>query len=281
VKAIDKVREIAAVLKEKKLDYPEKLSQDLVCKILKIDRVKLYTENPDINEESLESINSMVNRLLLNEPFQYILGEVNFYNIKVRVGEGVLIPRPETEILVDEVIKRKEDIMKIGSNILDICTGSGCIAIALAKNIPDCRVYACDISEKAIFYAKENKILNSVDNVYFVSGDLFKPFKLDSFACITANPPYISKDEINLLPPNIREYEPEIALNGGKEGLQFYRRIIKEVKKYILKNGLIFLESGINQAKYVGNMAENEGLEIVDTVKDLAGIERVVILKRG
>jgi release factor glutamine methyltransferase len=123
--------------------------------------------------------------------------------------------------------------------------------------------------------------LNSVDNVYFVSGDLFKPFKLDSFACITANPPYISKDEINLLPPNIREYEPEIALNGGKEGLQFYRRIIKEVKKYILKNGLIFLESGINQAKYVGNMAENEGLEIVDTVKDLAGIERVVILKRG
>ena len=281
MKAIDKVREIAAVLKEKKLDYPEKLSQDLVCKILKIDRVKLYTENPDINEESLESINSMVNRLLLNEPFQYILGEVNFYNIKVRVGEGVLIPRPETEILVDEVIKRKEDIMKIGSNILDICTGSGCIAIALAKNIPDCRVYACDISEKAIFYAKENKILNSVDNVYFVSGDLFKPFKLDSFACITANPPYISKDEINLLPPNIREYEPEIALNGGKEGLQFYRRIIKEVKKYILKNGLIFLESGINQAKYVGNMAENEGLEIVDTVKDLAGIERVVILTRG
>jgi len=281
VKAIDKVREIAAVLKEKKLDYPEKLSQDLVCKILKIDRVKLYTENPDINEESLESINSMVNRLLLNEPFQYILGEVDFYNIKVRVGEGVLIPRPETEILVDEVIKRKEYIMKIGRNILDICTGSGCIAIALAKNIPDCKVYASDISEKAIFYAKENKILNSVDNVYFVSGDLFKPFKLDSFACITANPPYISKDEINSLPPNIRKYEPGIALNGGKEGLQFYKRIIKEVKKYILKNGLIFLELGINQAKYVCNMAENEGLDIVDAVKDLAGIERVMILKRG
>lgn len=281
MKAIDKVREIASVLKEKNIDYPEKLSQDLVCKILKIDRVKLYTENPDIDEKSLESINFMVNRLILNEPFQYILGEIDFYNIKVKVGDGVLIPRPETEILVDEVIKRKEDIIKIGINILDICTGSGCIAIALAKNIPDCRVYASDISEKAIFYAKENKILNNVDNVYFVSGDLFKPFKSNSFACITANPPYIGKEEMNSLPPQIREYEPRIALDGGKEGLQFYRRIIKEVKKYILKNGLIFLELGINQAKHVSNMAKNEGLEIVDTVRDLAGIARVMILKRN
>lgn len=280
MKALDKIRELTKILREKKLDYPEKLSEDLVCNVFKIDKVKLYTENPEIDESSERYLFQLVNHLLAHEPFYYVLGEVDFYNIKIKVGQGVLIPRPETEILVEEVIKRKKIIDK-GNKILDLCTGSGCIAIALAKNIPESKVYASDISEKAIFYAQENKILNNVENVYFVVGDLFKPFKQNTFTFITANPPYVKKNEIFSLPKNIRDYEPLIALDGGIDGLDFYRRIIKEAGEYLLKEGLIFLELGINQADYVGILADNEGYEIVDAVKDLAGIKRVMILKRS
>lgn len=130
-------------------------------------------------------------------------------------------------------------------------------------------------------YAKKNKVLNNVENINFVVGDLFEPFKEKVFSCITANPPYVKTEEVFNLQPEIRDFEPFEALNGGVDGLNFYRKIIENAHKYLLKDGLIFLEIGMGQAETVQNLALAEGFEVLEIVKDLAGIERVMILKKS
>lgn len=275
MKALDKIRKI---LNENSLDIKE--VQEIVCHVLKIEKTQLYTKNPEITSNEEKLINHLIERRLNREPLQYILGECIFYNIKIKVGPGVLIPRPETEIIVEEVIKRQNLIKKTGYRVLDLCTGSGCIALAVAKNIPQFHVFGIDISEKAVMYAKKNKVLNNVENINFVVGDLFEPFKERVFSCITANPPYVKTEEVFKLQPEIRDFEPFEALNGGIDGLNFYRKIIENAHKYLLKDGLIFLEIGMGQAETVQNLALAEGFEVLEIVKDLAGIERVMILKK-
>lgn len=274
MKALEKIRQLA---KELSVDIKE--IQEIVCHVLKIDKTKLYTENPEITSRDSRIINHLVKRRLKKEPLQYILGECFFYNIKIKVGKGVLIPRPETEILVEEVIRRKNLIADTGKIILDLCTGSGCIALAIAKGIPEFQIFGIDISEKAIMYARENKALNNIKNVDFLVGNLFEPFKEKMFASITANPPYVKTDDISMLASEIKDYEPLEALNGGADGLRFYRKIIENAPKYLLKNGLIFLEIGMGQAEAVYKQAVIKGFEVIDVVKDLAGIQRVMILK--
>lgn len=278
MKAFEKIKEIANSFKEHRINYAEKQAQEIVCQVLKIDKVKLYTQNPSITQEQLTIINDFVKRRLQREPLQYIFGETDFFNIKLKVGHGVLIPRQETEVLVEEFLKRAAQIKKIGNKIIDLCTGSGCIAISIAKNIPDFEVFGIDISKTAIDYAMKNKILNQVENAHFIVGNLFAPFKEKIFAAITANPPYIKTDEINKLQPEVKNYEPQQALDGGIDGLKYYREILREAKKYLLKDGFIFFEMGIDQAGFIKAMAE-KGFEVIETVKDLAGIERVMILK--
>lgn len=275
MKALDKIRKI---LNENSLDIKE--VQEIVCHVLKVEKTQLYTKNPEITSNEEKLINHLIERRLNREPLQYILGECIFYSIKIKVGPGVLIPRPETEIIVEEVIKRQNLIKKTGYRVLDLCTGSGCIALAVAKNIPQFHVFGIDISEKAVMYAKKNKVLNNVENINFVVGDLFEPFKEKVFSCITANPPYVKTEEVFRLQPEIRDFEPFEALNGGVDGLNFYRKIIENAHKYLLKDGLIFLEIGMGQAEAVQNLALAEGFEVLEIVKDLAGIERVMILKK-
>lgn len=282
MKAIDKIREIISVLnnfshKDSFLNI--KKAEEIVCYVLEIDRTKLYTQNPEITSEQNQFLSSILERLLKREPLQYILGECKFYNIKIKIGHGVLIPRPETEILVNETIKRKSLILKIGNKVLDLCTGSGCIALAVAKNIPETQTFGVDISEKAISYAKENKALNNIKNVNFIVGNLFEPFKEKVFACITANPPYVKTIEISELEPEVKNYEPWEALDGGTDGLNFYREIIKNAKEYLLNEGFIFLEIGASQVKKIKEIVSSGSFEIVKVVKDIAGIERVMILK--
>lgn len=275
MKALDKIRKI---LNENSHDIKE--VQEIVCHVLKVEKTQLYTKNPEITSNEEKLINHLIERRLNREPLQYILGECIFYNIKIKVGPGVLIPRPETEIIVEEVIKRQNLIKKTGYRVLDLCTGSGCIALAVAKNIPQFHVFGIDISEKAVMYAKKNKVLNNVENINFVVGDLFEPFKERVFSCITANPPYVKTEEVFKLQPEIRDFEPFEALNGGVDGLNFYRKITENTHKYLLKDGLIFLEIGMGQAETVQNLALAEGFEVLEIVKDLAGIERVMILKK-
>lgn len=274
MKALDKIREL---VNEFSLNIRE--AQEIVCHVLKIDKIQLYIENPEITSEQANTIKSLTERRLKKEPLQYILGECYFYNIKIKVGPGVLIPRPETEILVEKVIEKKELITNRGNRILDLCTGSGCIALAIGKNAPEFQIFGIDKSEKAVKYATENKALNNIKNAIFLVGDMFNPFKEKIFACITANPPYVKTDDISKLQPEIKNYEPLEALNGGEDGLNFYRKIIKKSEKYLLNSGLIFLEIGQGQAKAVQNIALMEGFDVIEVVKDFAGIDRVMILK--
>lgn len=276
MKAFDKIREIV-----NEFSFNIREAQEIICHVLKIDKIQLYTENPEITSEQAHTIKSLIERRLKKEPLQYILGECYFYNIKIKVGRGVLIPRPETEILVEQVLERRKLIINTGNRILDLCTGSGCIALAIGKNVPEFQIFGIDKSEKAVKYATENKALNNIKNVIFLVGDMFNPFKEKIFACITANPPYVKTDEISKLQPEIKNYEPLEALNGGEDGLNFYRKIIENAEKYLLNSGLIFLEIGQGQAKAVQNIALMSGFNVIEVVKDIAGIDRVMILKNS
>lgn len=276
MKALDKIREIV-----NKFSFNIREAQEIICHVLKIDKIQLYTENPEITSEQAHTIKSLIERRLKKEPLQYILGECYFYNIKIKVGRGVLIPRPETEILVEQVLERRKLIINTGNRILDLCTGSGCIALAIGKNVPEFQIFGIDKSEKAVKYATENKALNNIKNVIFLVGDMFNPFKEKIFACITANPPYVKTDEISKLQPEIKNYEPLEALNGGEDGLNFYRKIIENAEKYLLNSGLIFLEIGQGQAKAVQNIALMSGFNVIEVVKDIAGIDRVMILQKS
>lgn len=276
MKALDKIREIV-----NEFSFNIREAQEIICHVLKIDKIQLYTENPEITSEQANTIKSLIERRLKKEPLQYILEECYFYNIKIKVGRGVLIPRPETEILVEQVVKRKKLIINTGNKILDLCTGSGCIALAIGKNVPEFQIFGIDKSEKAVKYATENKALNNIKNAIFLVGDMFNPFKEKIFACITANPPYVKTDDISKLQPEIKNYEPLEALNGGKDGLNFYRKIIENAGKYLLNSGLIFLEIGQGQAKAVQDIALISGFNVIEVVKDIAGIDRVMILKNN
>lgn len=276
MKALDKIREIV-----NEFSFNIREAQEIICHVLKIDKIQLYTENPEITSEQAHTIKSLIERRLKKEPLQYIIGECYFYNIKIKVGRGVLIPRPETEILVEQVLERQKLIINTGNRILDLCTGSGCIALAIGKNAPEFQIFGIDKSEKAVKYATENKALNNIKNVIFLVGDMFNPFKEKIFACITANPPYVKTDEISKLQPEIKNYEPLEALNGGEDGLNFYRKIIENAEKYLLNSGLIFLEIGQGQAKAVQNIALMSGFNVIEVVKDIAGIDRVMILQKS
>lgn len=281
MKALKKIQEISKKLKENNFEFPEKEAQDIVCHVLQIDKIKLYSLNPEIDKKNLGEITKLVERRLKKEPLQYIIGKCDFFNIQIKVDKGVFVPRPETEFLVEafiEITKKKDKEKKF---LLDLCTGSGCIALAIAKNLPYLNVFGVDISEKAIKYAEENKKINNISNAFFIVGDLFSPFRGNSFSYITANPPYVKTEEIENLQAEIKEYEPKEALDGGPTGLLYYERILKEAYLYLSNEGFIFLEIGINQSNLIREIANNNGFEIIKIVKDLAGIERVMILKRS
>jgi len=210
--------------------------------------------------------------------------------MKINVGRGVLIPRPETELLVEEAIKR---VKGQGSRvkILDLCTGSGCIAIAIAKHFPDADVYGVDKSGTAIQYATRNATENNVRNVHFIKGDLFSiswdspesttPIGKMAFDCIVSNPPYIKTDDIQNLQREIKDYEPVEALDGGEDGLDFYRRIFENAHKFLKENGIIILEIGHDQADDMEKIAMNAGFKNVTFIKDYAGIKRIFIGRKN
>jgi release factor glutamine methyltransferase len=227
---------------------------------------------------------------------------VEFHGLKIRVGQGVLIPRPETELLAEEVIKAistsNPPFTKSELKILDLCTGSGCLALAIAKHFPDAEVYGTDISKDAIRYAKENARLNDIRNVTFLKGSLFEPLKQIMFSdvqsfkfdVIVSNPPYIRSGDMPNLQPEINKWEPRNALDGGGDGLRYYRTILSEAPKYLTPpcpplprggwgGGVIFLEIGEGQAEEVLVIAMQNGFCNISVIKDYAGIERIVTVR--
>ena len=239
-----------------------------------------------ISESEMNRFREFVERRRKREPVQYITGEVEFRGLIFRVNKDVLIPRPETELLVEEVINsvKEKSESKGGRDvtILDLCTGSGCIAISIAKELPYCRVYAVDISEKALDKAIENAERFGVgDRVIFSQGDLYEAIEhmgLDGeIDIIVSNPPYVSEKDMEQLQPEIKDYEPAQSLYGGENGLDYYRRIIEDAACYLSNNGLLIMELGFGQADNVKDLLEQAGVfSNIEIKKDLAGIDRVI-----
>lgn len=237
----------------------------------------------------LQQFMNFVERRIKREPSQYIIGEQEFWGLAFRVTPDVLIPRPETELLVEEAIKivssKNKKALPLTAHcssltILDLCAGSGCIAIALAKEIPACKIYAADISERALAVARENAEGHCVaDRITFLQGDLLEPINGMNIKAdiIVSNPPYISKKMMEGLEPEVKDYEPAAALYGGDDGLDFYRRIVSEAPKYLTAGGCLMFEMGYGQAEEIKKLIEqNKAFERIDIKKDFAGIDRVI-----
>ncbi|MCX5679139.1 MAG: peptide chain release factor N(5)-glutamine methyltransferase [Candidatus Omnitrophica bacterium] len=210
------------------------------------------------------------------EPIQYIMGHTEFCGLDIKVNEDVLIPRPETELLVETAA---EYLIANGRRrILDLCTGSGCIAIALTKKLSNCKIVASDISEKALALAGENARIHLTEHVEFIQSDLFCDLK-GPFDMIVSNPPYISGPEFAQLQEEVLK-EPRIALYGGEDGLDFYRRIFNAAGKFLNNGGYVVVEIGYGQAEAVKDICRNsEGFRMIDVKKDLSGIDRVIAAK--
>ncbi len=209
-------------------------------------------------------------------PVQYITGKQSFYGLEFEVNSNVLIPRQDTEILVEECLKRFGHMPD--AKVLDLCTGSGCIAISLKKNMEHCRMTAADISEQALEVAKRNADhLNA--EVTFLKSDLFENVE-GMFDLIVSNPPYIPTKVIETLAPEVREHEPHLALDGTGDGLLFYRKIVAKGKSHLKENGCFAFEIGFDQAEDVSNILEENGFTRIQVIKDLPGLDRVVIGSR-
>lgn len=243
----------------------------LLQMVCKIERSYYYVhEEEDITQDAQKEYEIAVQKRAEHIPLQYIIGEQEFMGLRFKVNSNVLIPRQDTETLVEQVLK----IVKPGMKVLDLCTGSGCVLISVLKNAPELTGMGSDISKTALLVAKENAKLHEVD-AEWVRSDLFDNIT-ETFDVIMANPPYIPTGEILSLMPEVRDFEPENALDGGADGLDFYRKIAGQVKDYLNPGGYVYMEIGYDQGEAVSELMRNAGFTEVEVIKDLARNDRVV-----
>jgi len=282
-------KNICKIFKDKGIMNPEREAEILLSYSLEMSRSEIYLNSnrilKDIEKKQLEKkIQKRINKI----PIQYITRHQEFMGMDFLVESGVLIPRPETEILVEEAIKKIKNY-KYSDNIkvVDLGTGTGIIAVSIAKNIEDIIIYATDISNKSLQIALKNTQKHDCkDKIIFLQGDLFEPFigriEKNSLDGIISNPPYIDSYDFKLLPPEVKNNEPKIALFGGIDGLDYYRKIIRKSPQYLKKNGFLAFEVGTGQARKVKELIlkENNFNQDIEIIKDYLGIERVVIAYR-
>ena len=243
----------------------------LLQMVCKIERSYYYVHGEeDITQDAQKEYEIAVQKRAEHIPLQYIIGEQEFMGLRFKVNSNVLIPRQDTETLVEQVLK----IVKPGMKVLDLCTGSGCVLISVLKNAPELTGMGSDISKTALLVAKENAKLHEVD-AEWVRSDLFDNIT-ETFDVIMANPPYIPTGEILSLMPEVRDFEPENALDGGADGLDFYRKITGQVKYYLNPGGYVYMEIGYDQGEAVSELMRNAGFTEVEVIKDLARNDRVV-----
>jgi len=253
----------------------------LFSELLGCDRLSLYLNHgTHLRKDQAAFLSGVLKRRVKREPLQYILGRTEFMGLEFFLTEDVLIPRPETEILVDSANKYITDIKRNSRPIyiLDIGTGSGCIAVSLAKLFPDAVIDATDISQEALKLARKNARLNGV-SINFMESDLFPGLQLriSRYDLIITNPPYVATQELKHLQPEVRR-EPVIALDGGRDGLAFYRRIIAQAPRYLKKDGFLIMEMGFNQSNAIQDLIKiNSKFDIIELVRDYNSIERVVV----
>ncbi len=257
----------------------------LLSHVLRKDRTWLFTHIQGRLDPPSESFfQELIGRRAGREPLQYILGQQEFWGLTFKVTPDVLIPRPETELVVETALGSLKTASR--PTIIDLCTGSGCIAVSLAKELRSPRIFATDISERALAVARQNARLHGVtEQIRFFGGDLFRPLEeldiLEQADVITANPPYIETAALGSLQPEVRDFEPELALIAGSKGTEVHEVIIRQARSFLKKNGRLIMEMGIGQADALIAGANAAGAYSAPQIlKDLAGIDRVIILKR-
>lgn len=226
----------------------------------------------ELSEATESKLLSALQKRLTHMPVQHITGYQNFMGLEFAVDENVLIPRYDTEILVEEILKDGGS----GLNILDMCTGSGCILISLLKYMNDCKGIGTDISYEALEVAKQNAKRLEVESTFIQSNMFDNISENEKFDLIVSNPPYIRSDVIPTLMEEVRAFEPVLALDGDEDGLKFYRIIIEKSRKYLNRSGKLFFEIGYDQGESVKNLMEAAGFKDVTVVKDFSGLDRVV-----
>lgn len=261
---VEKLKE--AQIKEAELDA--RLLLEEVCGTNRNDLL-VHEKNP-VLEENYNCYVNYIEKRSQHIPLQHILGYQEFMGLHFVVTPDVLIPRQDTETLVEEVMRFLHD----GMRILDVCTGSGCILLSLLKYSNDCKGTGCDLSEKAVSVAEENARALGI-SAEFVQSDLFENIR-GRYEIIVSNPPYIASEEIPALMEEVREYDPLMALDGGKDGLYFYREIIKQAGDYLYPGGMLFFEIGCGQAADVSGYMRQAGYQDITICKDLSGLDRVV-----
>ncbi|MBS1536982.1 MAG: peptide chain release factor N(5)-glutamine methyltransferase [Bacteroidetes bacterium] len=261
---------------EKDIESPRLTMELMLCEVLKCSRIQLYVQyEKPLTDKELSDLKLMISKRVQREPLQYIIGKTEFYGLPFFVNASVLIPRPETEILVQKTIHYIQTLSeKSNLSIIDIGTGSGCIAICLAKHLMRNRIVGIDISESALKVARQNATTNEV-NVEFIRRDIFKELKVKQpFDIIISNPPYISSEDMQELEPELLNYEPKIALTDSSDGFEFYRRFVKIFKDILSIGGTFFLEFGFGQSDKILELFTCDYECIIHN--DLSGIPRII-----
>ncbi|HLV66825.1 MAG TPA: peptide chain release factor N(5)-glutamine methyltransferase [Polyangiaceae bacterium] len=265
------------------LARPRLEAELLLGHVLGVDRVRLVIDSDrPLRPDELGSFREVILRRRRGEPVAYIRGEREFYGRRFVVDRRVLVPRPETEILVEVALERTRERSLFG-RALDLCTGSGCVAVTFALERPTWKITASDLSADAIELAAHNAArLGALFGMRFLVGDLFEPLAADArFELVTANPPYIPESEIAGLEPDVRDFEPRLALDGGEDGLAVVRRIVSGARSRLVPGGVLALEVGHDQAARVHALLAEHGYTEIQRRRDYAGYERIVSARAG
>ena len=273
-------------LTNKGVDSPRLSSELLLSQTLGLKRIELYTQfNKQVPQHQLDKLHDLVKRAGMHEPVAYLTGKTEFYSLELDITVDCLIPRPETELLVQraiEFLRERESIQYV----LDLCTGSGCIAVAIAKNFSNARVTATDISATALEIASRNvKKHLLTEHVQLLCGDVFEPvirqLDVSQFDLIVCNPPYVSTAEYEKLEKNVKDYEPKSALFAGEDGMDVYRRIVKPVDEFLKPDAALMLEIGYAQGPAVKELLEQtETFADIKIEKDFHDNDRIVTARK-
>jgi release factor glutamine methyltransferase len=299
VRILDVINKTTPYFEKQGIESSRLTIELMLAHLLQKKRLQLYLEfERELDEKTLAALREMVKRRVAGEPLQYITGETEFCGLRLLVDRRVLIPRPETELLVETVAGRlkaesgerkagggrqetEDGRQQTGVSIVDVGTGSGCIAIALAQKLPNAEITALDVSTDALEVARGNAALHQVEKIVrFLESDLLEKFVSSSpVDVIVSNPPYIADGELAKLPKEVRDFEPVRALAAGEDGLKVIRRLVMDAKRILSPSGFMALELGAGQRAAVEDFLGQQGYEVVEVAKDLQGHERVIVAR--
>ena len=270
-------------LQQKGVDSPRLQIELMLAQVLNLPRLKLYLNFERVlTDAELGQLRQMVKRRAAREPLQHILGSISFCGLEIKCSRAALIPRPETELLAEHGWKLLSTLNPQPSTAFDLGTGTGCLAIALAVHAPAACVHAVDISPEALVLARENAARHEVlERIQFIEGDAFAALPREArFDLIVSNPPYLATEEIKSLQPEVRDFDPMLALDGGADGLTFHRRIAREAPAFLKTGGRLMLEFADGQAEAVKELFSGEGWTIDQIVTDYGSHPRMMMARR-